>query len=107
EPDIPAWAPLLYQLQLLEVREKPDPLTLPVADRIRIGQPETRARKFSFPEGGVQHGSARLPIALEVLTTGSRDGNNGAVEAEEEEVRDYRVKCFEQPGCRSAQTGAV
>ncbi|GLD57576.1 peptidyl-prolyl cis-trans isomerase FKBP8-like protein [Lates japonicus] len=31
EPDIPAWAPLLYQLQLLDIREKPDPLTLPVA----------------------------------------------------------------------------
>lgn len=33
-------------------------------------------------------------MALDVLTTGSRDGSDGGVEAEEEEVRDYRVKCL-------------
>ncbi|KAF7666518.1 hypothetical protein LDENG_00104490 [Lucifuga dentata] len=33
-------------------------------------------------------------MALDVLTTHSRDGNDGRLKAEEEEVQDYRVKCL-------------
>ncbi|XP_042268926.1 FKBP prolyl isomerase 16 [Thunnus albacares] len=94
EPDIPAWAPLLYQLQLLDVREKPDPLTLPVADRIRIGNQKRERGNFHFQREEYSMAARAYCMALDVLTTRSRDGNDGGVEAEEEEVHDYRVKCL-------------
>ncbi|KAK2842248.1 hypothetical protein Q5P01_012448 [Channa striata] len=94
EPDIPAWAPLLYQLQLLDIREKPDPLTLPVADRIRIGNQKRERGNFHFQREEYCKAARAYCMALDVLTTSSTDGRGGTVEAEEEEVRDYRVKCL-------------
>ncbi|KAM7414540.1 hypothetical protein PAMA_019383 [Pampus argenteus] len=94
EPDIPAWAPLLYQLQLLDIREKPDPLTLPVADRIRISNQKRERGNFYFQREEYSMAVRAYCMALDMLTTCNRDGNDGGVEAEEEEVCDYRVKCL-------------
>ncbi|XP_034390343.1 peptidyl-prolyl cis-trans isomerase FKBP8 isoform X1 [Cyclopterus lumpus] len=94
EPDIPAWAPLLYQLQLLDVREKPDPLTLPIADCIRIGNQKRERGNFHFQREEYSMAVRAYSMALDVLTT-RRDGGDCGVKAEEEEeVRDYRVKCL-------------
>ncbi|XP_056271714.1 FKBP prolyl isomerase 16 isoform X2 [Pseudoliparis swirei] len=93
EPDIPAWAPLLYQLQLLDVREKLDPLTLPIADCIRIGNQKRERGNFHFQREEYSMAVRAYSMALDVLTT-SRDGGDCGVKAEEEEVRDYRVKCL-------------
>nr|XP_046249040.1 FKBP prolyl isomerase 16 [Scatophagus argus] len=94
EPDIPAWAPLLYQLQLLDIREKPDPLTLPIADRIRIGNQKRERGNFHFQREEYSLAARAYCMALDVLTTRNRDGSDGSVKAEEEEVQDYRVKCL-------------
>ncbi|CAG5958040.1 unnamed protein product, partial [Menidia menidia] len=75
EPDIPSWAPILYQLQLLEFRDKPDPLTLSIADRIRIGNQKRERGNFHFQ---------REEYSLAAT----------AYRAEEEEVQEYRVKCL-------------
>ncbi|KAK2917869.1 hypothetical protein Q8A73_004615 [Channa argus] len=94
EPDIPAWAPLLYQLQLLDIREKPDLLTLPIADRIRIGNQKRERGNFHFQREEYSKAARAYCMGLDVLTTSSRDGSDGTVEEEVEEVRDYRVKCL-------------
>lgn len=94
EPDIPAWAPLLYQLQLLDFREKPDPLTLPVADRIRIGNQKRETGNFHFQREEYSMAARAYCVALDVLTTRSKDGSDAGVKGEEEEVWDYRVKCL-------------
>ncbi|XP_075946011.1 FKBP prolyl isomerase 16 [Anarhichas minor] len=94
EPDIPAWAPLLYQLQLLDVREKPDPLALPIADCIRIGNQKRERGNFHFQREEYSMAVRAYSMALDVLTTRSRDGGERGVKVEEEEVRDYRVKCL-------------
>lgn len=72
EPDIPAWAPLLYQLQLLDIREKPDPLTLPIADRIRIGNQKRERGNFHFQREEYSMAARAYCMALDVLTTRSR-----------------------------------
>lgn len=76
EPDVPAWAPLLYQLQLLDVREKADPLTLPVADRIRIGNQKRERGNFHFQREEYCLAARAYRMALDVLTTRSR-GDTG------------------------------
>uniref|UniRef100_A0A8C4ESB7 peptidylprolyl isomerase n=1 Tax=Dicentrarchus labrax TaxID=13489 RepID=A0A8C4ESB7_DICLA len=88
EPDIPAWAPLLYQLQLLDIREKPDPLTLPIADRIRIGNQKRERGNFHFQREEYCLAARAYCMALDMLTTRSKGT------PEEEEVQDYRVKCL-------------
>ncbi|XP_070687000.1 FKBP prolyl isomerase 16 [Pempheris klunzingeri] len=98
EPDIPAWAPLLYQLQLLNIREKPDPLTLPISDRIRIGNQKRERGNFHFQREEYSMATRAYCMALEVLTTRSTDGSDGDMKAEEEEVQDYRVKCLNNLG---------
>lgn len=69
EPDIPAWAPLLYQLQLLDVREKLDPLTLPIADCIRIGNQKRERGNFHFQREEYSMAVRAYSMALDVLTT--------------------------------------
>lgn len=71
EPDVPAWAPLLYQLQLLEIREKPDPMALPVADRIRIGNQKRERGNFHFQREEYCMAARAYSMALSVLTTHS------------------------------------
>ncbi|KAG7521577.1 peptidyl-prolyl cis-trans isomerase FKBP8-like [Solea senegalensis] len=101
QPDIPAWAPLLYQLQLLDIREKPDPLTLPIADRIRIGHQKRERGNVHFQREEYCMAARAYCMALDVLTTCGRDGGGSSSssaeaeeEEEEEEVRDSRVKCL-------------
>lgn len=72
EPDIPAWAPLLYQLQLLDIRDKPDPETLPIADRIRIGNQKRERGNFHFQREEYSLAARAYYVALEVLTTHSQ-----------------------------------
>jgi len=69
EPDIPAWAPLLYQLQLLDFREKQDPLSLPIPDRIRIGNQKRERGNFYFQREEYSMASQAYCMALDVLTT--------------------------------------
>ncbi|XP_077373761.1 FKBP prolyl isomerase 16 [Festucalex cinctus] len=98
EPDIPAWAPLLYQLQLLDVGDKPDPLDLPVSDRIRIGNQKRERGNFHFQREEFGMAARAYCMALDVLTTcgtAANDAGGGGAKVEEErEVRDYRVKCL-------------
>ncbi|XP_024235293.1 peptidyl-prolyl cis-trans isomerase FKBP8 [Oncorhynchus tshawytscha] len=93
EPDIPAWAPLLYQLQLLNIREKPDPLILPMSDRIRIGNQKRERGNFHFQREEYSMATRAYWMALDVLTTRAKDGGSAVLE-EGEEVQDYRVKCL-------------
>ncbi|XP_030622753.1 FKBP prolyl isomerase 16 [Chanos chanos] len=93
EPDIPAWAPLLYQLQLLDFRDKPDPLTLPISDRIRIGNQKRERGNFYFQREEYSMAARAYCMALDVLTTRTKDNKDSTAE-EEEEVNDYRVKCL-------------
>ncbi|XP_045060903.1 peptidyl-prolyl cis-trans isomerase FKBP8-like isoform X2 [Coregonus clupeaformis] len=93
EPDIPAWAPLLYQLQLLNIREKPDPLILPISDRIRIGNQKRERGNFHFQREEYSMAARAYWTALDVLTTRTKDGGS-AMLVEGEEVLDYRVKCL-------------
>ncbi|XP_061780397.1 FKBP prolyl isomerase 16 [Nerophis lumbriciformis] len=92
EPDIPAWAPLLYQLQLLDVRDKPDPLNLLVSDRIRIGNQKRERGNFYFQREEYSMAARAYCMALDVLTTCSTGG--GVKQEEDQEVHDYRVKCL-------------
>lgn len=69
EPDVPAWAPLLYQLQLLDARDKPDPTALPVADRIRIGNQKRERGNFHFQREEYCLAARAYSVALSVLTT--------------------------------------
>ncbi|CDQ72337.1 unnamed protein product [Oncorhynchus mykiss] len=95
ETDIPAWAPLLYQLQLLDIREKPDPLILPISDRMRIGNQKRERGNFHFQREEYSMAARAYWMALDVLTTHNRDGSSDVLlEGEEEEVQDYRVKCL-------------
>ncbi|XP_072241908.1 FKBP prolyl isomerase 16 [Leuresthes tenuis] len=94
EPDIPTWAPILYQLQLLDFRDKPDPLTLSISDRIRIGNQKRERGNFHFQREEYSLAATAYRVALEVLTTCGRDVSDVSMKAEEEEVREYRMKCL-------------
>lgn len=76
EPDIPAWAPLLYQLQLLHFREKPDPLSLPIPDRIRIGNQKRERGNFYFQREEYSMAVQAYCMALDVLTTRTHGNPN-------------------------------
>ncbi|XP_057692223.1 FKBP prolyl isomerase 16 [Corythoichthys intestinalis] len=94
EPDIPAWAPLLYQLQLLDITDKPDPLNMPVSDRIRIGNQKRERGNFHFQREEYSMAARAYCMALDVLTTCGRDAGDCGAKEEEQEVHDYRVKCL-------------
>lgn len=72
EPEIPAWAPLLYQLQLLHIRDKPDPVTMPITDRIRIGNQKRERGNVHFQREEYSLAARAYYVALEVLTTHSK-----------------------------------
>lgn len=79
EPDIPAWAPLLSQLQLLDIREKPDPLTLPIPDRFRIGNQKREQGNFHFQREEYSMAATSYAMALDMLTTCSRGNPTSAL----------------------------
>ncbi|XP_055029966.2 FKBP prolyl isomerase 16 [Misgurnus anguillicaudatus] len=91
DPDIPAWAPLLYQLQLLDFRDKQDPLSLPIPDRIRIANQKRERGNFYFQREEYSMAAQAYCMALDVLMT-YYEGENSI--ADEEEVSEYRVKCL-------------
>ncbi|KAL7878937.1 hypothetical protein AOLI_G00099110 [Acnodon oligacanthus] len=93
EPDIPAWTPILYQLQLTEIRDKADPLSLPISDRIRIGNQKRERGNFYFQREEYSMAAQTYCMALDMLTTRTHDSQDCTLE-EEEEVNDYRVKCL-------------
>ncbi|XP_035275883.1 peptidyl-prolyl cis-trans isomerase FKBP8-like [Anguilla anguilla] len=72
DPDIPACSPLLYQLQLLDIREKPDPLDLLISDRIRIGNQKRERGNFFFQREEFVMAAQSYCMALHVLTTQTR-----------------------------------
>ncbi|KAL4641925.1 peptidyl-prolyl cis-trans isomerase FKBP8-like [Arapaima gigas] len=94
DPDIPAWSPLLYELQLLDIRHKPDPLTLSIPDRIRIGNQKRERGNFYFQREEYSMAAKAYCMALDVLTTKSKDKENDVSVEEQEEVQEYRVKCL-------------
>uniref|UniRef100_A0A3B3ZT89 peptidylprolyl isomerase n=1 Tax=Periophthalmus magnuspinnatus TaxID=409849 RepID=A0A3B3ZT89_9GOBI len=77
QPDIPAWAPLLYQLQLSDVRQKADPQTLPIAERIRIGNHKRERGNFYFQREEYNRAARAYCMGLE-----------------QDEIKDYRLKCL-------------
>lgn len=97
EPDIPSWAPLLYQLQLLDIREKPDPLTLPIADRIRIGNQKRERGNFHFQREEFSMAARAYCMALDVLTTRSRGNPHQNVNLFMEKKKKKSI-CFSPPG---------
>ncbi|XP_072291871.1 FKBP prolyl isomerase 16 [Eucyclogobius newberryi] len=92
EPDIPAWAPLLYQLQLSDVQKKADLQTLTIAERIRIGNDKRERGNFYFQREEFNSAARAYCMGLEVLTTKCTD--EAGAEAEEDEIKDYRLKCL-------------
>lgn len=78
-PDIPAGAPLLYQLQLLDVSDKTDPLNLLLADRIRAGNHKRERGNFHFQREEYGMAARAYRMALDVLTTcGGGTANQGS-----------------------------
>ena len=72
EPDIPSLAPLLYQLQVEGVQEKRDTLSLPIPDRIRIGNQKRERGNFHFQREEYHMAARAYLMALDVLTTRAR-----------------------------------
>uniref|UniRef100_A0A8C6TRQ6 peptidylprolyl isomerase n=1 Tax=Neogobius melanostomus TaxID=47308 RepID=A0A8C6TRQ6_9GOBI len=68
EPDIPSWAPLLYQLQLWDVQRKADPQSLPIAERIRIGNHKRERGNFYFQREEYNRAAQAYCMGLEIST---------------------------------------
>ncbi|KAJ8271993.1 hypothetical protein COCON_G00108520 [Conger conger] len=92
EPDIPPWSPLLYQLQLLDIRPKPDPLDMPLSDRIRSANQKRERGNFFFQREEFDMAAQSYRMALYFLTAEARVGEGTSVT--EEEVQECRVKCL-------------
>uniref|UniRef100_A0A8C1AKQ3 peptidylprolyl isomerase n=1 Tax=Cyprinus carpio carpio TaxID=630221 RepID=A0A8C1AKQ3_CYPCA len=107
EPDIPAWAPLLYQPELLDFREKLEPLSLPIPDRIRIGNQKRERGNFYFQREEYGMAAQAYCMALDMLTTHTNDSQRCASEEEDEEVNDYRVKCLNNLAAAQLKLGQV
>lgn len=71
---------MLYQLQLLDFRDKPDPLALPVADRIRIGNQKRERGNFHFQREEYCLAARAYSVALGVLTTRSGGTTTGDIQ---------------------------
>uniref|UniRef100_A0A8B9K4Z1 FKBP prolyl isomerase 8 n=1 Tax=Astyanax mexicanus TaxID=7994 RepID=A0A8B9K4Z1_ASTMX len=91
-PDIPPWTPILYQLQLVEIRDKPDPLSLPISDRIRIGNQKRERGNFCFQREEYSMAAQAYCMALDITELVAL--KLLCAPEEEEEVNDYRVKCL-------------
>ncbi|KAM8997028.1 peptidyl-prolyl cis-trans isomerase FKBP8 isoform 1-T1 [Ara ararauna] len=91
EPDVPPEAPLLFEVTLLEVREGLDPQPLPAAARLLLGAQRRERGNFHFARGDFPAALRSYRLALRAL-----DGPAAAPPGpqEEEELREQRVKCF-------------
>ncbi|KAK1119586.1 peptidyl-prolyl cis-trans isomerase FKBP8-like [Acipenser oxyrinchus oxyrinchus] len=68
DPDIPADASLLYELQLLEVRERPSLQSLSASDCIRIGSQKRERGNYYFQREEYQDAFQSYSTALQVLS---------------------------------------
>ncbi|NXD65397.1 FKBP8 isomerase, partial [Eolophus roseicapillus] len=98
EPDVPPEAPLLFEVTLLEVRDGLDPQPLPPAARLRLGAQRRERGNFHFARGDFSAALRSYQLALRAL-----DGPTAAPPGpqEEEELREQRVKCFNN--CAAAE----
>ncbi|XP_033903120.3 peptidyl-prolyl cis-trans isomerase FKBP8-like [Acipenser ruthenus] len=90
DPDIPADASLLYELQLLEVRERPSLQSLSASDCIRIGSQKRERGNYYFQREEYQDAFQSYSTALQVLSAPA----SAAPTPEHEELRGGRVKCL-------------
>ncbi|MGH0173485.1 UNVERIFIED_CONTAM: hypothetical protein FKN15_066105 [Acipenser sinensis] len=90
DPDIPADASLLYELQLLEVRERPSLQSLSASDCIRIGSQKRERGNYYFQREEYQDAFQSYSTALQVLSAPT----SATPTPEHEELRGGRVKCL-------------
>uniref|UniRef100_A0A672U0R2 Uncharacterized protein n=1 Tax=Strigops habroptila TaxID=2489341 RepID=A0A672U0R2_STRHB len=98
EPDVPPEAPLLFEVTLLEVRDGLDPQQLPPAARLRLGAQRRERGNFHFARGDFPAALRSYRLALRALD-GPAASETGR--EEEEELREQRVKCFNN--CAAAE----
>ncbi|XP_033922019.1 peptidyl-prolyl cis-trans isomerase FKBP8-like [Melopsittacus undulatus] len=98
EPDVPPEAPLLFEVTLLEVRDGLEQQPLPPAARLRLGAQRRERGNFHFTRGDFPAALRSYRLALSAL-----DGPAAAPPGphEEEELREQRVKCFNN--CAAAE----
>ncbi|XP_039627287.1 FKBP prolyl isomerase 16 [Polypterus senegalus] len=90
DPDIPPDASLIYQLQLLEVKDAPDVQTLSDSDCIRIGNQKRERGNYYFQREEYSQALKFYSNALKVLSSPSTDISSPEVE----ELKEGKVKCL-------------
>ncbi|XP_043533498.1 FKBP prolyl isomerase 16 isoform X1 [Chiloscyllium plagiosum] len=91
EPDVPADATVIYEVQLLNVRNAPDLKTLTVSDCIRICKQKRERGNYHFQREDYHSAVKSYNLALDVLNISS-DSNPSAQEAEE--LQEDGLKCL-------------
>ncbi|XP_078097126.1 FKBP prolyl isomerase 16 [Mustelus asterias] len=90
-PDVPADATLIYEVQLLNVRNAPDPKRLLVSDCIRTCKQKRERGNYHFQREDYQSAVKSYNLALDILNTSS-ELNPSAQEAEE--LQEDGLKCL-------------
>ncbi|XP_048418952.1 FKBP prolyl isomerase 16 isoform X2 [Stegostoma tigrinum] len=90
-PDVPADATLIYEVQLLDVRNAPDLKTLSVSDCIRICKQKRERGNYHFQREDYHSAVKSYNLALDVLNISS-ELNPSAQEAEE--LQEDGIKCL-------------
>uniref|UniRef100_A0ACB8E4V2 Uncharacterized protein n=2 Tax=Sphaerodactylus townsendi TaxID=933632 RepID=A0ACB8E4V2_9SAUR len=104
QPDIPAEAPLLYQVTLLQVRESPDLALLAAPQRLGLADRAREQGRFHFERQDYQLALRSYQRALRLLPSSpaAADGpQDQEVEEQEVELRQLRLKCL--TSCAAAQ----
>ncbi|XP_072421023.1 peptidyl-prolyl cis-trans isomerase FKBP8-like isoform X2 [Chiloscyllium punctatum] len=91
EPDVPADATVIYEVQLLNVRNAPDLKTLSVSDCIRICKQKRERGNYHFQREDYHNAVKSYNLALDVLNISS-ESNPSAQEAEE--LQEDGLKCL-------------
>ncbi|XP_072324803.1 FKBP prolyl isomerase 16 isoform X1 [Scyliorhinus torazame] len=90
-PDVPADVTLIYEVQLLNVRNAPDPKRLSVSDCIRICKQKRERGNYHFQREDYQSAVKSYNLALDILNISS-ELNPSAQEAEE--LQEDGLKCL-------------
>uniref|UniRef100_UPI00398EC1FD FKBP prolyl isomerase 16 n=1 Tax=Pristiophorus japonicus TaxID=55135 RepID=UPI00398EC1FD len=90
-PDVPTDATLIYEVQLLDVRNAPDPKRLSASDCIRTCKQKRERGNYHFQRGNYHGAIKSYNLALEVLNV-SPELNPNAQEAEE--LQEDGLKCL-------------
>ncbi|XP_067873860.1 peptidyl-prolyl cis-trans isomerase FKBP8-like [Heterodontus francisci] len=90
-PDVPADATLIYEVQLLNVRNAPDPKRQSVSDCIRICKQKRERGNYHFQREDYHSAVKSYNLALDVLNVSSKL-NPSAQEAEE--LQEDGLKCL-------------